>query len=41
MPTIDVETTWLVETGRPASDAAKMTPAELVWLTRPSRLRMG
>ena len=35
-PTIDDATTWEVETGAPASEAPKITPADAVWLARPS-----
>ncbi len=29
MPMIELATTWVVETGAPASEAARMTPAEV------------
>ena len=41
IPTTDEETTWVVLTGAPTSDAARITVADVVWLMSPSRLRSG
>src|SRR6202142_4023537 len=41
MPTIEEATIWLVLTGAPRSDATKITPAELPWLTSPSIVFTG
>ena len=39
-PTTEEETTWVVLAGAPTTVAARITAAELVWLTRPSTGRM-
>ena len=39
MPMIEVATTWVVDTGAPASEAAKITPAEVSWEFRACRGR--
>src|SRR4030095_14324818 len=38
--TTEDETTWVVLAGAPTTEAARITAAELVWLTRPSRGRI-
>ena len=35
-PTIEEATTWEVDTGAPASEAPKITPADAAWLASPS-----
>ena len=40
IPTTEEATTWVVDTGAPTSEAPKITPAEAVWLARPSIGRM-
>ena len=41
IPTTDEATTWLVLTGAPRTEAAKITAAELPWLTSPSIVLTG
>ena len=36
IPTTEEATTWVVEAGAPASDEARITAVEAVWLARPS-----
>ena len=40
IPTTDDATTCVVETGAPSSEDPKITPADAVWLARPSSGRM-
>ena len=34
MPMMAVLTTWVVDTGPPMADAARITPADVIWASR-------